>query len=107
FETRQPAEGEIRLVGGDGIARSLHATAAPVIHPSGRAIACRVALTDVTRLRSAEADLQRALDAERKLKERLAAVTHAHMDVSAVLADQPAGVEAVLQVVADHARTLV
>jgi PAS domain S-box-containing protein len=103
----QPAEAELRLVGRDGVVRSFHATAAPVIHPSGRALACRMALTDVTRLKRAVADLRRALDAERELKARLAAITRAHVAVSATIADEPAGVRPALQVVADYARALV
>jgi PAS domain S-box-containing protein len=82
--------------------------AAPLLDQAGRAVACRMALTDVTRLKAAEAEVQRALAEERRLRERLGAIAGAHEVVSdAILGRSEGGIVRALQAMSDQARALV
>src|SRR5262249_38200518 len=71
-DTRERADGELRFSCRDGRTVVAHVDGAPVLDAMGRAVACRMAFTDVTHLNAIEAALAAALNTEHALRVRLA-----------------------------------
>jgi PAS domain S-box-containing protein len=105
--TRGPVVSELRFSTARRDDVDVQAVSVPVLDAGGAVVAFRTAFTDLTERKEAEAERDRALAAERRLRAQLEALDRAGVAVSAGLATLGGEcARAVLQVIVEQARLL-